>query len=142
MAGKPNCGRCKKQKSLCKCGRPTVMTEEVIKKLERVFAYGASDKEACLFADITPATLYNYCQAHPKFMERKELLKDKPILRAREIVIQGMEEDPNLAFKYLERKRKDEFAVRTEHVGDEDNPIAIKFSEEAQKRLGKYKKID
>jgi hypothetical protein len=141
MAGKPNCKRCLKPKSQCKCGRPTVMTEEVIRKLERVFSYGASDREASLYAGITPATLYKYCNEHPEFSERKELLKDKPILRAREIVITGMEEDPSLAFKYLERKRKEEFAVRTELTGKEGDAIQHDvLGEEAKKRLKKYKK--
>jgi len=123
-----------------KDGRPTVMTEEVIRKLERVYAYGASDREACLYAGIVPSTLYKYCQENPKFSERKELLKDSPTLRAREIVVKGMEDDPNLAFKYLERKKKDEFAQRSEVTGDKGEPVEFSYSKEAKKRLKKYKK--
>jgi hypothetical protein len=55
-------------------GRPTVMTPEIIAKLEYVFALGGTDKEACLYADIGLETLYNYQRNHPEFAERKALL--------------------------------------------------------------------
>lgn len=59
-------------------GRPTVMTPEIIAKLEYIFALGGTDKEACLYADIGLETLYNYQRNHPEFAERKALLKETP----------------------------------------------------------------
>lgn len=98
-------------------GRPTIMTQEAIQKLEQAFALGCTDLEACLFADISKSTLYNYQNENPEFVERKEVLKENPILQARESVIKHMAEDGNLAMKFLERKRKDEFSLRNEHTG-------------------------
>lgn len=101
-------------------GRPTVMSDEVLRKLNEAFAFGASDKEACFYADIAPATLYKYQDVHPEFVERKDLLKERPILLARQSVIRGLENDPHLSLKYLERKRRKEFALRQEVGVDTD----------------------
>ncbi len=98
-------------------GRPTKMTEIVIGKLEEAFAYGASDREACFYADINPDTLYAYQKEHPEFSERKEALKERPILAARQKVVQEIQNDVKNAQWYLERKRKDEFSLRQEVTG-------------------------
>lgn len=94
-------------------GRPTVMTEVTLGKLEEAFAYGASDTEACFYAGINPDTLYEYQKKHPEFTERKEALKEQPILKARQTVVLSLD-DPKNAQWYLERKRKGEFSTKTE----------------------------
>ena len=90
-------------------GRPSVVTPEVIAKLERVFAYGASDREACIFAGISPDALYRYCKGNPKFAEYKELLKETPVLRARQTVVKALENDSRLAMDFLKNKKSEEF---------------------------------
>lgn len=95
-------------------GRPTVITDIVLAKLEEAFLMGCSDMEACLYADIDPSTLYRYQEKNPKYCERKEVLKQNPNFIARKSVIDGMREDSNLALKYLERKKKDEFSLKQE----------------------------
>lgn len=94
--------------------RPTAMTEEVISKLEEAFAWGSSDVEACLWADIAPATLYNYQEKNPEFLERKNALKETPILLARKSVVKSLSRDPKLAMDFLSRKAKAEFSTKTE----------------------------
>jgi hypothetical protein len=95
-------------------GRPTVMTKEVLAKLEHAFALGCSDGEACFYADISKQSLYDYQNKYPEFTDRKEALKEKPILIARQTVVKNVATDPDLALKFLERKRKKEFSTRTE----------------------------
>lgn len=99
-------------------GRPTVMTDETIRKLEEAFALGCTDGEACYYADIAKSTLYLYQSENPKFLERKEALKERPILLARQELIKGLKGSPELALKYLERKLKAEFSLRTELTGE------------------------
>jgi len=94
--------------------RPTVMTPEVIQKLEEAFAWGCSDREACLWADIAEKTLYLYQEKNPEFIHRKEALKETPILLARKSVANGIKRNPDLALKLLERKKKDEYSLRQE----------------------------
>ena len=97
-------------------GRPTIMTQDTINKLESVFAIGGTDKEACSYADISHQTLYNYQEKHPEFVERKEMLREKPFIKARQTVVQALS-NPRDAQWFLERKRKGEFAVRVESTG-------------------------
>lgn len=97
--------------------RPTVMTDEVVQKLEYAFALGCSDEEACFYADIAKQTLYNYQDKFPEFLDRKESLKTRPVFLARETLIKGIQKDPDLALKMLERKNKAEFSLRNEFTG-------------------------
>jgi len=85
-------------------GRPTVVTDVVLAKLEAAFSMGCTDNEACIYADIHPSTLYEYQNKTPGFAERKVLLKEKPILRARVTVIESLKKDVGSAWKYLEKK--------------------------------------
>lgn len=95
-------------------GRPTIMTKQTIGKLEQAFAFDATVREACFYADIHPDTYYDYIKKHPDFSDRCEALRNKPILKARETVVRAISTNPDIAFKYLERKRKDEFSTRVE----------------------------
>lgn len=101
-----------------KVGRPTVMTQEVIDKLEYVFSIGGSDLEACLHADINKATLYNYQKENPEFVDRKERLKEKMVLKARTVMDNALNDnDRQSAQWYLQRKKKAEFSDRQEVTG-------------------------
>lgn len=105
-------------------GRPTLMTEETINKLEEVFALGGTDKEACFYAGISHQTLYSYQEKHPEFVERKEALKEKPILKARNTLVNALN-IPEYALKFLERKKKDEFSTRSEVTGQDGKPVVV-----------------
>ncbi len=93
-------------------GRPTKITDLVLGKLREAFLLGCTDREACIYADICPDTLYEYQKTHADYADQKELYKSYPILLARKSVINAMEKDPYLALKFLERKKKDEFSLR------------------------------
>jgi len=104
-------------------GRPTVMTEQTVQKLKEAFAFGCSDEEACFYSGIAKQTLYNYQKEHPEFIDHKEALKQRPILLARQEVINGLKGNPELALKFLERKKKDEFSLRKEFAGVKEQPL-------------------
>lgn len=98
-----------------KVGRPTVMTEELLQKLEYAFMRGLTDVEACLYADIGTTTLYNYCEENPEFRERKEELKKNPTAKAKLNVYEAIEsKDVDVSKWYLERRAKDEFSTKQE----------------------------
>jgi hypothetical protein len=126
-------------------GRPTVMTKETIDKLEEIFALGGTDKEACFYANISHQTLYDYQNIHPEFIERKEALKETPVLKARRAVVAKVGESYTSAMDYLSRKKKDEFSLRQELTGKEGEPL-FKPSEEEQRKveeaIDKYLKIN
>jgi hypothetical protein len=115
-------------------GRPTVMTPDVLRKLEHAFAIGCTDLEACLYANIGKSTLYDYQNENPEFLERKEILKINPVLKARTNVMASIESgDINDSKWLLERKKKDEFSVKTEtdltSKGDKIGTVVVGFEE-------------
>lgn len=105
-----------------KGGRPSKFTPDTIKKLDEAFAMGCSDVEACLYADVSTVALWNYERRHRGFLKHKEALKEKPVLKARKTVIDSLN-DPKTAQWYLERKKKSEFAERTEVSGVDGEPL-------------------
>ena len=109
-----------------KVGRPTVMAKEMIGKLELLFAKGLTDREACLIADIDPSTMYDYCNAHPEFAERKEALKHHPTAKARINITEAIESgNADISKWWLERKAKDEFSTKQEISADVDTSVTI-----------------
>lgn len=90
MARPKNCGKCKKPKTECKCGRPTVITEIVLRKLESAFLNAFTDEMACLYADISETALYSYCKENPEFAKRKEVLKLNPNLTAQKTLVDDL----------------------------------------------------
>ena len=126
-----------------KGGRPTKLTPETIKRLEEVFSIGGSDLEACFYANISKTALYDYQQKKPEFAERKAQLKEKTILKARQEVIKGLTNNPEFSLKYLERKRKAEFATRVENkveVEDVNSVLDDLDDEDISKEYKKSKK--
>lgn len=96
-------------------GRPTVMTADIIGKLEYAFAQGASDKSACFYAGINPDTLYEYQKKNPEFAERKQQLKQSKLFKALDVIHSALENgDVAIARWYLERKCPEEFGLNKE----------------------------
>ncbi len=101
-----------------KVGRPTVMTEEVLQKLEYGFMKGLTDEQCCNYADIAPSTLYNYCKENPEFSERKEQLKNNPSVQAKLNIVEAIENgNIDIAKWWLERKEREEFSTKQELGG-------------------------
>lgn len=107
-------------------GRPTVMTQDTVNKLEQAFSMGCSDLEACLFADISKQTLYDYQDKHPEFADRKAMLKQKMIFKARSVIVEALNnKDKNTAQWLLERKVKDEFSTKVENDVNLSGEVAL-----------------
>lgn len=102
------------------------LTPETIRKLEGAFAIDASVKEACYYADISTDTFYRWIKLYPKLSYKLERLREKPVLKARQTVVKSLDQ-PDYAFKYLERKKKDEFSPRQELTGKDGNPIQTSY---------------
>lgn len=100
-------------------GRPTVMTDETIAKLEDAFAWGCSDTEACCYADIAPSTLYRYQESHEGFSERKEVLKNSVKMRAKRVISASIDaNDLASAHKVIDRAEGKRLALTGADGGD------------------------
>lgn len=110
-----------------KGGRPTKMDDDVVKKLEEAFANGATDVQACFYANISKQTLYNYQKEHPEFIDRKEGLKAQLGLIAKNVLANKIKKDKDSADAkwYLERKEKQEFSTQhnQKQVDDDGNAM-------------------
>lgn len=100
----------------------------VIAKCEEVWALGGTDLEAAFFADVSPSSLSRYLETHPAISQRKEALKLTPVLAARRCLVKAIETDPELALKYLERVKRDEFSLKYE-VDHRDKTLEELISE-------------
>jgi predicted DNA-binding protein YlxM (UPF0122 family) len=97
-----------------KGGRPTLMTDITIAKLEQAFAIDCSVEEACSYADISRDCFYDHLKINPAFSDRIADLRQRPVLKARQTVVQKIGENYSNAMDYLKRKKKLEFGDSTD----------------------------
>ena len=107
-------------------GRPAIMTPDILTKLEDAFMNGFTDKMACLYANISEATLYRYCGENEVFRERKEILKDTPNLAAQNELVKGIKGNISQARWWAEHRMPD-FMPKTkvEHSGKIETDGAV-----------------
>lgn len=86
-------------------GRPTVIDNDAIRKLEEAFLLGCSDLEACLFAGIGKTAFYNYKKDNEEFAERVEILKSNPVMKARKVVMDAIDAGDENTAKWVIDKR-------------------------------------
>lgn len=104
--------------------RPTIVTEDVVAKLEEAFKIGATPTEACNYANISRDAYYDRLKKDQTFSDRMDSAKEWPILAMKKVVVQkAVGGDEKSAMWYLERKKKDEFAPRQELSGPEGLPL-------------------
>lgn len=107
-------------------GRPTVMTEALVNKMEYGFMKGLNITECCHYADISRQTFYNYVENNPDFMDRIEELRSNPSTTAKLNVVEAIEKgDTDLSKWWLERKNKDEFSLKQEVSADVNSNVTI-----------------
>ena len=114
-------------------GRPTIMNDSTIAKLKEGFAQGFSVRNACIWADISQDTYFNYCKKNPNFSEQCKTLQQKPLIKSILVINKALNEgDVSTAKWYAERKAKDEFSLRNELTGEDgkaiENNINIKVN--------------
>jgi len=105
-------------------GRPTVMTEKTLEKLKEAFLNDATDEQACLEADISAATLYNYQIDHPEFLEKKELWKEDVKYRAKINIAKSIK-DGNVQVSQwlLPLRERQNYSARQEVVGKDGESL-------------------
>lgn len=93
-------------------GRPTIMTVDVLNKLEEAFLHGLSDEKACIYANISTQTLYNYQKIHPEFVGRKQELKTRPDITAQFVLVDNIASNLDQA-RWWANHKMDEFAPKS-----------------------------
>jgi hypothetical protein len=92
-------------------GRPTVMTEIVVQKLEKALREGFSVDMACHLSGISRSTYYSHLDSNAEFSYKMELAQEWVTQRAKQVVATSIEAgDLKAAQWWLERKARAEFA--------------------------------
>lgn len=111
--------------------QPTVMTIDTLAKLKEWFLMWLTDREACLYADISVSSLMRYIDGNPDYWKQREVRKDQPRIHAKMAITNALKpttkgerkvrsKDPSaiiygstgIATRYLERKSSDEFSTK------------------------------
>ena len=119
-------------------GRPTVMTDDVLRKLDECFLSDLSDKQACYIVDINPESLYAYQREHTKYTERKATLKEMVKAKAKMVIAKTINRnDITTAKWYAEHKMSTEFSTKQEleHSGE-----VVTTESDVKKELEELKK--
>ena len=122
-----------------KVGRPSKIDNDTVRKLELTASLDCTVTEMCFYADISRDTYYIWMKKDKQLSDRLTALRNKPILKARQEVIKGLDSNPEFALKYLERKLPEEFGIRRkiQHEGEEFKQIIVMASGKVEDKLGK-----
>ena len=115
-----------KKKNQKGAGRKTVMTDLTLSKLKEGFAQGFSVNNACIWADISQSTYFEYCKKNPQFSEHCKSLQKKPLIKSILVINKSLNDgDVSTAKWYAERKGKEEFSLRVENTGKDGKDMAV-----------------
>jgi hypothetical protein len=110
-------------------GRPTVMTPEVLQKLEEAFTMDFNDREACFHAGIGERTFYDHRDKNEDFRKKIDRWKNDMKMRSKKLLHLAINNgDVSTGKWYLEKKASDEYTNRVEHTGANGEPLDIKVN--------------
>ena len=89
-------------------GRPATVTPETVAKLKQGFSIGFTDRECCIYCDISTDAFYRFLKKNPELRILFDELKEKPVLKAKLTIANALNQEQTAKW-YLERKRRDEF---------------------------------
>lgn len=107
-------------------GANSKLTDEARVKVKEVAALDGTVEEMAYYCGVTRQTIYNWFKEDTELFDEVERLRERPVLKARQTIAKSLE-DPKNAQWYLERKKKIEFAQRSELTGDKGKDIEITF---------------
>jgi hypothetical protein len=94
-----------------KAGRPSVINENLIRKLEAALSCGFSVTFACSYAGISTSTFYEHKALEGEFKYRMNRAEEWATLRARQVILKAIDDgNVDVAKWYISRKSRFEFA--------------------------------
>jgi hypothetical protein len=90
-----------------------------VENLIGAYKIDCTDEEACTYAGISLDQLKYFKELHKEFYNIKSTCKQFPILKARKTIVDSLENTEDAKW-YLERKKKNEFSIKSEieHSGE------------------------
>jgi len=96
-------------------GYSTRDIEDIKERIKYACSIDATVSEICYHADINERTLSTIFNNDEAFLQQCRRLKEQVIFEVRENLVKEAKKDPALGLRYLERKRRYEFATAFEH---------------------------
>lgn len=123
-------------------GRPPIDRDAVLPKLVEAFKKDATREEACRKAKIGTTTFERYMKDDEEFRGQIEDAQDYALEMAKEGVVNHLEKkrDPDFALRFLERRQRARYALRSEITGEDGNAVEVDILGEARRRSAKYQK--
>jgi len=91
-------------------GRPTLKTEEVVRKLEDMLRLGLSNTAACAYAKVSRDTFYRWVKEDDDFSDKMESARQYAIIASRQLIVsriinkeEDIEKRTELAKWYVEK---------------------------------------
>jgi len=96
-----------------KIGRPSIINEDTVRKLEASLASGFGVSAACYYSGVSRSTYYEYLATNKDFSDKMRMAEEWSTFRARQVILQAIDGgDIKAAQWWLERKSKAEFASK------------------------------
>jgi hypothetical protein len=93
-------------------GRPTLINDDLVQKLEAAVRDGFSIDTACRLSGISRSTYYEHFRQDEDFSDKMKLAQEWTTQRAKQVVAQAIDKgDLKAAQWWLERKARAEFAT-------------------------------
>jgi predicted DNA-binding protein YlxM (UPF0122 family) len=103
-----------KEKKQKEEGLNSKLTEENRVKVKYIAAIDGTIDEMAYFCGVSRQTIYNWFEKEPELLDDIERLRQTPIVKARETIVNKIPESYQNAIDYLKRKRREEFGDKNE----------------------------
>jgi hypothetical protein len=117
----------KKQVRYRNVWRKTIMTEDVIKKLEEAIKIDCTIGQACAYAWINEATYYDHYKKNPQFSKRMDDAEKWLHILASQKWAEWIQKGDKDMIKEYKKKRDKRYADKLEHSGTDWWPIGVIF---------------
>lgn len=115
-------------------GRPTALTDEVVRNLEEIFKIGGTVSEACSYAGIGNRTYYDHMRDDKEFRRKMRAAKKFSLIAAKNVILNAIikDKDVNTSRWWVEKKEFNKQELKLKHSGSIDNPAIDKLTETIQ----------
>ena len=111
-------------------------TERVLSDLKQAFSQDFSILQACHYAGIRTDTYYRWLKISDEFAKEMSMAQSVPFRTAKKILMKAIQDgDKDMALKFLERREKKRWSLRSELTGADGKDLLKPLSDETKKKL-------
>lgn len=119
-----------------KNGRPSTITAAAVVELEKLFNIDASIEQACATIGVSTDAYYRRVRGDDAFRMRMNSAQKQPFILAERVIMRAIKNnDSALALKWVERREKKRYALRTELAGVSDAPLNVSIVQYGAKQV-------